>query len=124
MQILLVEDDSSNEEVARTILELQGYQVVCVRDGQEALARCEAQHFDAILMDWQLPLMDGVSVTRRLREHPSTRTTPIIFVSARASKASCDEAMAAGATAYLPKPYTRQALISLLRSAIKASSGE
>ncbi|MCU0836971.1 MAG: ATP-binding protein [Chromatiaceae bacterium] len=113
--VLLVEDHAVNRALAEAQLRNLGCQVSLARDGAEALAAVAAQAFDLILMDCQMPVMDGLEATRRLRsrEVPGQRV-PIIAVTANAMEGDREACLAAGMDDFLAKPYRRAELAALL----------
>lgn len=102
---LLTEDNTNNQELIKLYLTRLGLSVNIANNGKEALQHAEKQHFDLILMDMHMPLMDGLEATRRLRE--SGFTGPIIALTANAMDADLDEALAAGCNEFLTKPISR-----------------
>ncbi len=108
-QVLVVDDGAENRELVRLVLEAQGLRVEEAENGQLALERVAGGHFDLILMDMQMPVMDGFSATRRLREEG--RTLPIIALTANAMKGFEQELLTAGCTAYLTKPVDIDRLV-------------
>lgn len=118
-RILLAEDNELNQEIARTILEMQGFRVVCAANGKEALERFSGsggQPFDAILMDIRMPVMDGLEATRRIRTagRPDSRTVPIIALTANAFDEDTRKSMASGMNGHLSKPIQVEQLLELL----------
>ncbi len=114
--ILLAEDNPVNQEVARLMLEGLGVRVDCVDDGREALSAVEAKRYDLVLMDIQMPEMDGVEATRmiRLREKDQNRYVPIAALTAHALEHEREQLLEKGMDDYLSKPYTEQQLSDLL----------
>ncbi|MBF0623206.1 MAG: PAS domain S-box protein [Magnetococcales bacterium] len=113
LRILLVEDLPNNQHLATTILEQAGHRVAIADNGLEAIAMAREQAFDVILMDLQLPELDGIEATRRIRlatETPNART-PIIAVTARAMAGEEKRCLEAGMNGYLRKPYRAQELL-------------
>jgi CheY-like chemotaxis protein/HPt (histidine-containing phosphotransfer) domain-containing protein len=106
LSILLAEDNAVNQRVASSLLERRGHSVVCASDGHEALARFNADNFDVVLMDIQMPGMSGFEVTAeiRRREAASGSRVPIIALTARAMKGDREECLAAGMDGYISKP--------------------
>jgi CheY-like chemotaxis protein len=102
--VLLVEDHPGNIRTFVDYLTVKGFHVIVARDGQEALDRCRAQVPAAILMDVQMPVMDGLSVTRALRQDPRFAQTPIIALTALAMPGDRERCLEAGMTDYIPKP--------------------
>ncbi|MBD3895634.1 response regulator [Halomonas sp. ML-15] len=122
--LLLVEDNPINQQVAVAMLERLGCRVTVAGSGGEALACCVTQRFDLIFMDVQMPDMDGLAVTRALRQREGwTRHVPIVAMTAGAldgDQARCREA---GMNGYLAKPLYREALQAVLESHLSGASG-
>ncbi len=102
--ILVVEDNPSNLKLVREILKARGYRVLEAASGEEALDALKFIHPDLILMDIQLPGMDGLAVTRRLKGDPATRDIPTIALTAHAMKRDEARVLEAGCAGYIPKP--------------------
>ena len=118
-QILLVEDHEINQEVAMEFLGQAGLNVTLADNGAVAVELMEKANFDAILMDMQMPVMDGITATKLIRKMPNGRTIPIIALSAAAmihDKQACEQA---GMNAHLAKPIDPEALIATLRQLVK-----
>ncbi len=108
-KILIVEDNPRNMRLLEMTLKARGYSLLKATDGEKALDMAMRQHPDLIIMDIQLPKIDGLEVTRKLREIPAFSHTPIIAITAYAMKGDEERAIDAGCDAYLPKPInTRQ----------------
>jgi PAS domain S-box-containing protein len=109
--VLLAEDNVVNQKVACRILEKLGYRVDVAVDGQAAFTAWQTGRYQLILMDCQMPVMDGFETTRKIREHePAGRRIPIIALTAHAMKGADDECRAAGMDDYLSKPIDREQL--------------
>ena len=125
MRLLLAEDHPVNQRVVQAILEASGIELVTVEDGAQAVERFAAGPFDAVLMDMQMPVMDGLAATRALREieqgDPGRRRTPIIMLSANAMSQHREEAADAGADQHLAKPITPGALMAAIERALPAA---
>lgn len=105
-RVLLVEDHEDTRFMLRTMLELRGgISVIEAEDGEMAVALAENMYVDLILMDSDLPLLDGYTVTRRIRQLTARREVPIVFLSDHAQPAAKARAFAAGCTDYLVKPF-------------------
>lgn len=103
-KVLLVEDNSINTLVASGMLEKLGAQVTCCSNGKEALEEVNKDRFDLVLMDVQMPVMDGYTATRLIRENDQYKTLPIIALTANAMSDDEEKSLAAGMNAHLSKP--------------------
>ena len=103
-KILVIEDNEQNLYLIRYILEACGYEVYSALDGREGIATAASLLPDLILLDIQLPIMDGYEVARRLRQNPSLTDTPIVAVTSYAMPGDREKAMEAGCTGYIEKP--------------------
>src|SRR5262249_17184617 len=104
-RILLADDNEVNRRVAALQLEVLGYRFLAVDDGLEAVTAFSREHFDAVLMDCRMPVMDGYEATQRLRLHSQGGSVPIIAVSASVLKEDVDLCYAAGMSDHLAKPF-------------------
>jgi CheY-like chemotaxis protein len=108
-KILVVEDNSINMRLIKMTLGNKGYSLLEATDGEEALAVVVKERPDLIIMDVRLPKVNGLEVTRRLRQTPGLSQIPILALTAAAMKGNREEAIEAGCDAYIPKPInTRQ----------------
>ncbi len=116
-RILVVEDHPTNRELARAMLERLGQRVRVAEDGQVALELLASEPFDLILMDMQMPVLDGLATTRRWREREanSDRRLPIVAMTANVMPQDRERCLAAGMDEVLGKPFTRQDLYRLLQ---------
>jgi len=103
-KILIVEDNEQNLYLTTFLLEKQGYEVIQARNGQEGLDTAAAQRPDLILLDIQLPLMDGYEVARRLKQTQETRSIPIVAVTSYAMAGDREAILLAGCEGYIEKP--------------------
>lgn len=122
-RILVVEDVPVMLAVLRMRLEAEGFEVIAARDGIEALEQARSCHPDLMLLDLMLPRLSGERVCQQLRADPRTRALPIIVVSARAGEAERLRALAAGADAFLSKPYDAVQLIETIRARLPGGRG-
>jgi signal transduction histidine kinase/ActR/RegA family two-component response regulator len=114
-RILVVEDNPVNQEVAAGLLAGFGHQVDVASDGQEALAMVQFMDYDMILMDMQMPVLDGLAATRRIRVLPGrNRSVPIIAMTANAMESDHQLCLEAGMDDYLSKPFNRRRLKAIL----------
>lgn len=102
--LLLVEDTDDNRFMMRRLLEMEGYRIVEARNGEEAVKTAQQEKPVLILMDLSLPVIDGLTATRLIRQIPAFRNTPIIAVSAHDTADFEAEALAAGCNGYITKP--------------------
>ena len=117
LSILLAEDNEINQMVARSMLEAAGHRVTVAGDGAQALAECAAQRFDCVLMDCQMPVMDGVEATRRIRAQEAAHghsPVPIAALTANVMRGDRERYLAAGMDAFLAKPFESADLIALV----------
>jgi two-component system, cell cycle response regulator DivK len=110
-KILLVEDNPVNRRLAEFLLRSQGYQVREASTAQEAFEILKSDRPDLILMDIQLPGMDGLEATRTLKDQPATAEIPVIAVTSYAMKGDREKALAAGCAGYVTKPIDKTTLI-------------
>jgi len=105
MRILVVEDSEDIRELLGQLLESEGYEFFLAADGQKGLDQAHFHQPDLIFMDMSLPVMTGWEAVRHLRQEVQFKNTPIIAMTAHASKADEDRAMQVGCTAYISKPF-------------------
>jgi two-component system cell cycle response regulator DivK len=118
MTVLYVEDNEYNRKIVRQLLTRTSYRLREAADGEAALGMVRQERPDLILMDVQLPKMSGLDVTRALRGDPATADVPIIVVTSFALSGDEQKAKAAGATAYLAKPYSPRELLAKIREIV------
>jgi two-component system cell cycle response regulator DivK len=114
-RILVVEDQEDNRQILRDLLTSAGFEVIEAVDGEAGLAATAAHRPDLILMDIQLPLLDGYEATRRLKADETLHTIPVIAVTAHALNRAEDKARAAGCDAYVSKPISPRQLLAKVR---------
>lgn len=122
LRVLFVEDDAVNLIAGRRMLEKAGHTVTTAKDGKEALERLPQQGFDVILMDVQMPVMDGVEATRRIRAGQAgeaNKSLPIIAMTAYAMAGDKEKFLAAGMDGYLAKPVAMELLQDAIRAAMQ-----
>jgi CheY-like chemotaxis protein len=120
LRILLAEDGLVNQQVATKLLERCGHQVVVVNNGLEALERTERDRFDVILMDVQMPVMDGFTATSEIRQREASgqQRTPIIAMTAHAMKGDREQCLEAGMDGYISKPIRPDELYNTIESVV------
>ena len=114
-RILVVEDQEDNRQILRDLLASSGFEMIEAEDGEQALVQAAKHRPDLILMDIQLPIMDGYEATRRLKADPELKAIPIIVVTSYALSGDEDKARAAGCDAYVAKPYSPRALLAKIK---------
>jgi two-component system, cell cycle response regulator DivK len=114
-RILVVEDQEDNRQILRDLLTSAGYEIIQAENGEEALAAAARERPDLILMDIQLPVLDGYEATRRIKADPALHAIPIIAVTSYALSGDEGKARAAGCDAYVTKPYSPRALLAKIR---------
>ena len=117
--ILVVEDQEDNRQIIRDLLSATDYELIEAVTGEEALIAVAKQRPDLILMDIQLPTIDGYEVTRRIRAEPGLESVPIIAVTSYALSGEEQNAHAAGCTDYVPKPYSPRQLLAKIREYLR-----
>ncbi|RKZ53163.1 MAG: hypothetical protein DRR16_11935 [Candidatus Parabeggiatoa sp. nov. 3] len=123
-RILLVEDNAINQQVAQETLESEGLMVEIANNGKKAIAMIGKTDFDAILMDVQMPEMDGYEATRLIRENPQYSELPIIAMTAHAMSGDKEKCLAAGMNDYITKPIEVDRLFSSLKKWVTPQSSE
>jgi len=103
--VLVVDDDPVIQKLLQVNFEMEGYSVITAGDGEEGLAKAQAERPDAVVLDVMMPKMDGLEVARRLKGDPDTESIPIILLSAKAQQADIQAGTATGAEDYLTKPF-------------------
>jgi two-component system sensor histidine kinase/response regulator len=116
LKILLVEDGKANKIMALGLLSKWGHAVEVAENGREALERWKSETFDVVLMDVQMPIMDGLEATRRIRELEGDHRTPIVAMTARAMTGDRERCLDAGMDDYISKPVRRLDLYRALRN--------
>jgi two-component system chemotaxis response regulator CheY len=111
---LIVDDSRIIRKVARRIVEGLGFEVDEAADGAEALAYCASIMPDVILLDWNMPVMDGLTFLRRLRAQPNGETPRVLFCTIETNPVRIAEGLAAGANDYVMKPFDGEILQSKL----------
>jgi CheY-like chemotaxis protein len=122
-RILVVEDDFMNKVLVKEMLSLHGYTVIEASDGEEALAVVEGTAPDVVLMDLNMPKMDGVTATRLIKEKKGFEDLQIIALTASAMKGDEEMLLAKGFDGYVPKPIELSKLIAKVEEALKVERG-
>jgi two-component system, cell cycle response regulator DivK len=120
--ILVVEDQEDNRQIVRDLLTTTDYEVMEAENGEEALAAVAKQRPDLILIDIQLPIMDGYEATRRIKADPRLSAIPIIAVTSYALSGDEEKARAAGCDDFVPKPFSPRELLAKIRKYLPAAA--
>jgi two-component system phosphate regulon response regulator PhoB len=121
--ILVVEDEPAIREMLRVTLERSGYRVLEAGDGQQVERVMGDDRPDMILMDWMLPGISGLDLTRRLRRDPSLREIPIIMLTARGEETSKVAGLEAGVDDYVTKPFSPRELMARIKAVLRRTHG-
>ncbi len=113
--ILVIEDNEQNLYLAGFLLKKAGYEVIAVRDGRSGIETAAAVKPDLILLDIQLPVMDGYDVAREIRRNPDLAATPLVAVTSYAMPGDREKSMAAGCDGYMEKPIDPDSFINDIR---------
>ncbi|WP_419535192.1 response regulator [Endozoicomonas sp.] len=106
----MVEDNTINQLVTEGMLEQLGHEVSLANNGQDCITACNTENFDLILMDCNMPVMDGYTATKQLRAMTSTKETPIIALTANTLEEHKKRCMDVGMNSYLAKPFNKKEL--------------
>jgi two-component system, cell cycle response regulator DivK len=118
-KILLIEDNAVNRDLTQFLLESQGYQVREAVSAEEAFEILNTERPALIVMDIQLPGIDGLEATKRLKENPATREIPVVAVTSYAMKGDRENAAAAGCAGYVTKPIDKRTFLQEVASHIR-----
>ena len=116
MTILLVEDNELNRDMLTRRLERNKFSVICAKDGQEGIDKSKAENPDIILMDLSLPVLDGWTAAQKLKADTTTKSIPIIALTAHAMKGDREKALEAGCDDYDTKPIDFERLLNKINS--------
>jgi two-component system cell cycle response regulator DivK len=122
-RVLVVDDSNLNRKVVSTVLKACGFEVLEAVDGEQAFEITTAELPDLVLMDVQLPKMDGYAATRRLRRQPVTQHIPIIALTAHAMAGENERAAEAGCDGYISKPVNTRTLVDEIMSYLPDREG-
>ena len=114
-RVLVIEDHEDNRRILRDLLTSAGYEPIEAVTGEEGVTLAETHHPDLILMDIQLPGLDGYEATRRIKANPALRQIPVIAVTSYALRGDEVKAKEAGCDAYVTKPFSPRALLAKIR---------
>ena len=121
-RILVIEDQADNRQILRDLLTSADFEVIEAEDGERGVAAAAAHRPDLILMDIQLPIVDGYEATRRIKSNASLRAIPVIAVTSYGLTGDAEKARAAGCDAYISKPYSPRQLLAKVREYLSLPS--
>ncbi|GAB4336044.1 MAG: hypothetical protein OHK0038_14140 [Flammeovirgaceae bacterium] len=113
-KILVAEDSSVIQNITRKVLQFQNYEIISVKNGKQVLEKLEEEDFDAILLDINMPVMDGMECAKKVRALPDPKKSkiPIVAITGNAKNYTMEDFKAAGIDEYLPKPLNFDTLVS------------
>lgn len=123
-RILVVDDTAFMRRLFQQTLEMAGYEVVCAVDGQEGLDKVVADKPDLVILDRNMPRMDGMEALRALRADPTTRSLPVLIASATLQNTDIEEIQAAGANGHISKPFQSRQLIENVHQCLEREEGD
>ena len=121
-KVLVVEDEAAISQLLDYNLGAEGFEVVIVEDGDEALLTIEENEPDIVLLDWMLPNVSGVEICRRLRAREATRALPVIMLTARGEEEDRLRGLDTGADDYVTKPFSMSELVARIRAVLRRSN--
>jgi chemosensory pili system protein ChpA (sensor histidine kinase/response regulator) len=121
--IMVVDDSITVRRVTQRLLEREGYQVMLAKDGVDALEQIEHVRPDLMLVDIEMPRMDGFDLTREVRSNEATKAIPIIMITSRTADKHRNVALGLGVNAYFGKPYQEPVLVAAIESLLNKVSG-
>ena len=121
-RVLVVDDNLTNLKLIEYLLQSRGYDVITAVDAADALEVVRTQRPSLVLMDLQLPGMDGLELTRKLKSDPETKHIAIVAVTAYAMKGDEERALAAGCDGYIPKPIDTRTLPGMVEELVRSAS--
>lgn len=114
-KILVVDDEEVTTELAQTFLERHGFTVVCAHDGQQALELARSENPDLILLDVNIPKLDGFQVCKQLKSEEQFQSIPILMFTAKGLSSDVERGQEVGADEYIIKPFSGAALVAIIR---------
>lgn len=115
-KILVAEDSSVIQNITRKVLQFQNYEIISVKNGQQVLDKLNKDHYDAILLDINMPVMDGMECAQKIRalDDGAKSNVPIVAITGNAKNYSMDDFKAVGINEYLPKPLNFDNLVNVV----------
>ena len=122
-RILVIEDTDDNRRILRDLLSNAGFELIEATDGEQGVAAAAAERPDLILMDIQLPVIDGYEASRRIKANPELRHIPIIAITSYALAGDEQKTAAAGCEGYVAKPFSPRQVLALVRQFLRDNGG-
>jgi two-component system response regulator MtrA len=122
-RVLVADDDEDILTLVKAVLERAGHEVIAVQDGAQALASLQSQEPDLAVLDISMPELDGLEVLQRVRDDDGIRALPVILLTAKAQEADVERGYAAGASAYVKKPFSPRELAERVEPLLAQSGG-
>ncbi|UCC43831.1 MAG: response regulator [Candidatus Zixiibacteriota bacterium] len=116
--VLIVDDEEAIRELVKSVLAAEGHQVLAADCGTDAVSQAEEAKPDLVLMDINMPDMNGYQATRRIKEVPSLEDTPVVFLTGRSAEEDAGRSFAYGAIAYVCKPFSAKELSDLVQATL------
>ena len=116
LTVLVIDDDPVILELLRVNFEIEGFDVICAKDGEEGFAKARAEHPDIVISDIMMPRRDGLQLLADLKGEPTTEDLPVILLSAKAQKTEVKQGLDLGADDYITKPFDPLELIDRLNA--------
>ncbi len=120
-KIVIAEDEPDIRDLITFTLQFAGHQVIATANGVEAVQAVEKERPDLVLMDVRMPKMSGYEACRALKDNPETASVPVVFLSAKGQESEVQEGLAAGAIAYILKPFSPDELISRVQEILQSA---
>ncbi len=120
-KIVIAEDEPDIRDLITFTLQFAGHQVIATANGVEAVQAVENERPDLVLMDVRMPKMSGYEACRALKNNPETASVPVVFLSAKGQESEVQEGLAAGAIAYILKPFSPDELISRVQEILQSA---
>jgi CheY-like chemotaxis protein len=121
-KILVVDDEQSVRDFFQLVLPAEGYEVTMATNGAEALLKAQEEQPNLVLLDWMMPLMDGLTTLKMLKNNETTRHIPVVMLTAKQQPRDFAEASIEGADAYIAKPFEAEDVLALMRRFFEAEN--
>ena len=118
-KVLVVDDEEDILELVRYNLNKDGYKITCALTGEEALKKARSENYDLIILDLMLPGIDGLEVTRKLKDEPKTRDVPVVMLTAKGEESDVVAGLELGADDYVTKPFSPRILTARVRAVLR-----